>query len=502
MARVTKVSDAPEKMSVAEVKRRNAEYAKKQQELFAKATEALRYLDLTKTESRTFTAFSKETLRGYMRNPKSNEANLRNLSRFLYRMSQPYRRLIHHNAQQMDLSAVTVSPRIDITQENDKETVLKDYYETCLLLEKMNLADEIYKMLVIAWREDTAYGFIYADDDDFMIMPLDGDYCKVSSANFDGTLNFAFDFSYFRSHSECLEFWDPDFKKLYNKFLNDNNLRWQELPPEKTICLKVNIDDPTMSLPPYLPMFEAIIDNVDLQSIMSVKDNLAIYKLLVARLKPLDGTDVADDFEVNIDTAIKYYNKLSEALPDEVSIVLSPLPIDTIEFEETSTDDNDMISNSTNNLFKTSGGSLVLNNLGTTATVVRAQIIADMLQGLRPLLGEVEAWTNRYLRYNLSNPSIVRYIEVSPWLRSEKRKEVIESCQYGVPDKMLLAALDGMSPLEILRLQFLENDVLDITNKWVPLQSSYTQSSTGSGGQEKDISDLTDEGERTRDKDY
>lgn len=37
-----------------------------------------------------------------------------------------------------------------------------------------------------------------------------------------------------------------------------------------------------------------------------------------------------------------------------------------------------------------------------------------------------------------------------------------------------MAALDGFSPLEVLRMQFLENDVLALHNAWIPLNSSFT----------------------------
>ena len=71
-------------------------YALKQQALqekFAQVKQAVQLIDLTKTETRTFTVFSKDKLRQYMQNPKTNESNLRNLSRFLYRVSHNYRRL-------------------------------------------------------------------------------------------------------------------------------------------------------------------------------------------------------------------------------------------------------------------------------------------------------------------------------------------------------------------------------------------------------------------------
>lgn len=505
MAQTKKVSGTPTKTNssstatkktATEMREFQKEALKK--ELYAKAKQAVNLLDLTKTQTRSYTIYNKENLRSYMKNPMSNENRLRNLSRFLYRVSQPYRRLINYNAQQVDLTAMTISPNIDITQQNDKNTVLKDYYDTCVEVDKMHLHEEIYKMLVTAWIEDASYGYIYEDDTGFFIYPLDGEYCKISSTNMDGTFNIAFDFSYFKKRQELLEYWDSEFKKKYNAYEGDSKLKWQELDPERTICIKVGYEDPTLCIPPYIGLFESIIDNIDLQSIVSVKDELSIYKLLVARLEHMQGSDDPNDFEIDIDVALDYYRKFEASLPDCVSAVISPLPIEPIEFKGTTTDDTDMVANSMSNLFKISGGSMVLNDEKSGASIFRAHIIADMMQALKPLLGQIEKWMNRHLYYILSNPSIVKYLETSPWMKNEKKKELIESAQYGVPVKMAVAALDGFSPLEVLRMQFLENDTLGLHDAWIPLQSSYTQS--GNDSNQKDITELGDEGAETREK--
>lgn len=485
------------KLTAAEMR----DFAKqtRRKELYEKAQNAMKLIDLTKTQSRSYTIYNKENLRSYMQNPTSNENRLRNLSRFLYRVSQPYRRLVSYNAQQVDLTAVSVIPSINITEENEKNTVLKDYYDTCVALEKMHLHSEIYKLLITAWIEDAAYGYIYEDETGFFIHLLDGEYCKVSSVNSDGTLNFAYDFSYFRSRQELLEYWDSEFQEKWNTYQSNTSLKYQELNPERTICLKISIDDPTLCIPPYLALFEQIIDAVDVQSLSAVKDELSIYKLLVARLQHMTGSDDPDDFEVDIDVALDYFDKMQDALPDSVDAIISPLPIEPIEFKGTTTDDTDMIADTMSNLFKVSGGSMVLNDSHTGTTIYRAQIIADMMQALKPLLGQIEGWVNRYLSYSLSNPSKIKYLEISPWMKNEKKKELIESAQYGVPVKMAVAALDGFSPLDVLRMQFVENDILSLHDSWIPLQSTYTRSSnTEGGGQEKDVGELTDEGEASR----
>lgn len=504
MEKTSKVSAPSGQKSVQEIKEFDMQFQRRQ-ELFAKAQSAVQLSDLTKTESRTFNAFSKARLRNFMQNPKQNEANLRNLSRFLYRLSQPYRRLISYNAQMMDLTAMSIIPMADITQPTDAESMLKMYYDTALQLEKMNLASEIYKCLVVAWREDCFYGYVYEDDDNFFIQILDGDYCRVSSVNYDSTLNFAFDFSYLRNHQECLEYWDREFEQKYRKYEKDNKLRWQELDPARTICFKVNIDDPLLVLSPFCALFENVIDLIDLQSLQAVKDELSVYKLLVARLEHMQGSSDPDDFSVDIETAIQYYNKLADSLPDYVAAALSPLPIEAIDFKDTNNTANvDMIANSMSNLFKISGGSLVLNDEKQGSTIYQAHILADTLNALKPLLGQVESWVNRYLTNVIGEHAKVKYHYVSPYTKDQAKATVLQSAQNGLPEKLYASALDGFSPLESLSLMMFENEVLKLHEKFIPLSTSYTQSGMAGDGSEgaptKDAKDLTDEGSETREK--
>ena len=102
-----------------------------QQEKFAQVKQAVQLIDLTKTETRTFTVFSKDKLRQYMQNPKTNESNLRNLSRFLYRVSHNYRRLISYQAEMVDLTALNVIPQIDFTEDaHDDEKIKTSYFNS------------------------------------------------------------------------------------------------------------------------------------------------------------------------------------------------------------------------------------------------------------------------------------------------------------------------------------------------------------------------------------
>ena len=478
-------------------------------EVFAKTSKALQLTDLTKTESRTYTAYSRNTLRTYLKSPKAYEQQLRNVSRYLARMSYEYRRILVHYATMICGDAFSITPNYDLTQDVSDEDILKNYFETVERWERIHLENELTKLLLVAWREDTVYGYIYDDTDQeggtFYVHILDGDYCRVSSV-VNGVPKYAFDFTYFRKYPQALEYWDSEFKKKYNKYQADNTLRWQELELDREICFKVNIDDPTMDYPPLGPLFEHLVDLLDLQSIQNVKDNLSIYKLLVARLKPLAGTDEPDDFEIDVETAIKYYGKMLNYLPTEIAAILSPMPIETIEFDnKNTTQDTDMITNSSRNLFNSVGGAI----LGTDyqgSTIYEAKIIEEMEYAQSTLLPQVNKWINQYFNYIIgTHHATIKYIDgVSPYTRKAKRKELLESAQNGLGNALDIAILDGSTPKEALsRLRL--NQALGLSEKLVPLSTSYTQSGKSEGqdpiaggAPSKDAVDLTDDGSRTR----
>lgn len=475
--------------------------------------DALQLTDLSKTESRTFQTYSRETLRTYMKSPKSYESQLRNLSRYLYRLCYEYRRICLHYATMICGDAFNIIPLDDPTQEMTPEDRTNAWYETMIRWQRMDFASELVKLLLVAWREDSVYAYVYDDSDQeggtCFYQILDGDYCRVSSVEA-GVFRFAFDFSYFRSHETYLEYWDSEFKSKYEAYQKDSTLRWQELEPERQVCFKVNSDDPTMDYPSFSSLFEAIISNIDLQALKTAKDELSAYKLLVARLKPLTGADEPDDFEVDPDTALKYYNKFVAALPECVNACLSPVPIDPIEFKDlNNTDDTDMISNSISNIFKHIGG-VILNSDKSGTTIYEAQIIADMKIAQSTLLPQVQRYLNLYFNYIIgTGHGYFKYIDgVCPYTRRQKRKELVESAQNGF-SRMSIGILDGNTPLEQISLLKLEKDLGLIDLMSNPLNTSYTQSESqpttdtdpiNGGAPSKDSDDLTDSGSKSKER--
>ena len=153
----------------------NIEFTEKLENMkqYAKAVDdILKLIDLTSNTTKTWTVFSKDSLRSYLQNPysSSSQNSLRNLAKFLYTLSFPLRRIINYFASLPDFSAYKVNLDFSLIEENDEETLLQDYEDACRFVRKMNLEINIFKLLIIAWREGIVYFQPYQDDDGTMLL--------------------------------------------------------------------------------------------------------------------------------------------------------------------------------------------------------------------------------------------------------------------------------------------------------------------------------------------
>lgn len=480
---------------------------------YAAVKDSLALIDLTKTKNITYNTYSRESLRTYLKNPASegNQKNLRKLSNYLYTVSHVYRRLVNFKAYQVQLKSWTVYPDIPLTEEPDQESILQNYERVTKYVRNMDMKSQILKCMLQAWKNDVVYGFCYGDpekDGEFFIHLLDPDYCKISSQQYyGGVLNFAFDFSFFTGSNEYyLDVYDPIFKKMYNKYQSDKNLRWQELPIENTFCLKINIDNLSYCVPPLVALFDSIISLTDLQAIQDLKDELEAMKLVYAKIDTLSGTHEVDDFEIDLDLANAFYSKMQEMMPDGINFALSPMELKTVDFDSNGTRDVNIISDAYQNIVNANGGIVLNQNKITNSASFKLALQFDSMDAIA-VVDQINAWINLWIKNHLGETGmIVEYSDIPPYFISDKIDQLIKAATYGIPCKLELASLINANPSKERGMSYLENALGLGVNSWNnPLISSNVQSTNpeigdGSEGRKtKDDEPLTDEGESTRD---
>lgn len=474
---------------------------------FAKSVEkVLQLTDLSSTSTKTWTVFNKDLLRSYLQTPYASmsQINLRNLAKFLYTLSFPLRRIINYFASLPAFDAYNVHLDFSLTEDNDETKLLQDYQDACKFIKKMNLSSNFFKLLVIAWREGIVYFYPYVGDDGTMLlMPLDSQYCRISSVGYNNLLHVAFDFSYFSgSNSFYLDVWAPEFKKKYNIYSKNQSERWQELDEARAI--KIDTADLDLILSPFASLFEGIIDLVDLQSLTSVKDALNVYKLLVMKI-PLLNSKSPDDFALNLSLAKQFYNQAVETLPEEVGMILSPgMDVDSVSFDKNATSDMNAIADSYQNVMEQTGVSQIFSSDRLTgSTSVKMSMMADALMATKGIMEQIAAFVNERLLMQFPNTAAyIKFIDVTTYTKDERIKTIKEAASSGLPVKQEWMTLLGYDPMEAMAGDWLETKLGLAISKWVnPVKTSYTQSSSETAGAPtKDDGDLSDDGEASRQK--
>ena len=497
------ISSTPKQPTANEM-REWYEKNKSKLERYEDATSAITSLrDIQKSKTyTTISNYSKEDVKNYIKNISSSEASLRSLSRYLYYRSEIYYRLCKYYANQIDLSIRNIVPPFIISDNNDVKSTLQKYQETVDVVDTLGLNYEFRKAASITLREDAFYGCAYYTEGQGMfILPLDPSYMRIAGVFPDGSFACAMDMSYFKRNSELLEYWGEPFNSMWNTYQSTNE-KYQLIPEEYNVCIKFRSEYWETIVPVLTPIFLSLIDLMDASDYQAVQQAANIYKLVWLEMKTM-GNDV-DDWAVNPDIMIQYFNRmLEEALPPYISAAIVPGELHEISFPDDATGDVTKVEKATKEILNTAGGAQILNlNSASNSTAFKYGVLADSTFSISTLIPQIQAIVNRLLSSWISEPCKVKFFDVSIYQKDDFKKSILESCQNGLPNKILYNTLNGVSEKDTLAMNFLEEDCLNLGEKLKPFSTSYTQSGDNQGGgQEKEQSDLSDEGLKTKDQD-
>lgn len=306
----------------------------------------------------TFPKYTRDQIIEYLKNPYTYSKQLREASIYLYGASPHYRRLIQYFVGLNDFSYVVSPYKLD-TSKADPKRINRKYRKTLNMLSSMDIKNQFPKILKVCFREDVFYGHMIVTSDSVTIQRLPSDYCNIAVIE-GNVFNVSFDFSYFDSHTEYLDFYDDEFHRKYELYLNDRRgMKWQELDAPRSFAIKSNNDILDYPIPPFAGIFPEIYDLDEYKGLRKTKEALQNYAMLVMKL----GIDSEGNWEMDLEKARDFYFNLANVLPEEVGAVLSPMEISKISFERNHAGDTTTVTDAENNLFSAAGvSSLLFNN--------------------------------------------------------------------------------------------------------------------------------------------
>ena len=479
--------------SASSVAEKKAQYQENQRKLFEEAIEGAKKLrDPNKNSTMSLNSFDRETIRTYLQSPANNEENLRNAARYLFYRSQPLYRIIRWYASMWDLRCRQVIPtEYSYTKENSIDKIRKTYETTLRQLDVYDIQNNWHDVALRCYLEDVCYTVFFRDDTDAFFYILDPSECKIDVRYFTKEFGYSVDMSKWRStqRRELAEWLGSPFTDMLAEY-DRTGTRWIHMPDEYGAAFKFNSDRMDLIIPPMAPMLQSISSLNDLADIQALKDQASIYKLLLVPMKVLNAAKTNDEFEISPDILIEYYQKLSQTLPEYVAASIIPGEVtndNVIDFSTTSADkDIDRLAQSQDTLMSLSGGGAVLNASNITSTAAfNAWLKSESEFAISSLMPQIEGFTNRMLRNDLSKPCLVKYFEVTVYTKDDVRKSLLESCQHSFSNRLAYNTLNGISEFATMAMEFIESDVLGLPELMNhPLQSSYTATGDQSRGRE------------------
>lgn len=449
-----------------------------------------------------FKQFTKDRIIEHLSNPARAEKELRAAVRYIYGASSHFRRLIQYFVALTDLSYIVEPYRIDPKKANVR-IINNNYRKVLNVLSSMDIKNQFPDVLTVCLREDVCYCTLWVTPDNITIQRLPSDYCTIETV--EGNVpNVTFDFSYFDSRKDLLQFYPIEFQQKYDLYRTGKSRRWIELASPNSFAIKCNSDILEYALPPFAGILGELYDIEEYKQLELTKTALENYAMLVMMLPmQADGS-----WGIDFDKAKDFWSNLDSVMPDEVGSILSPMKIDKISFERSHAQENDTIANAEQNLFTAAGvSSLIFNNTKASANALLLSMKADQAITYG-IVKSIERAINRFIQsLNYGKNFRVNFLDVSFVNRKEVGDAYLKAASYGLPTISAYAASQGIGQAELDTMSFLEGKVLELHKLFKPLKNSSQMSSSDiesnaptdeGGAPQKDIEDLTDSGEQSR----
>ena len=458
----------------------------------------------------SFFLYSKEDIIKFLRHPYKYERELRRAVTYIYGASPHFRRLIQYFSCLTDLSYIVSPYKLTDPKNTNKNSVNRNYRKVLNTLSSMSIRTQFPKIITVCLRDDVFYGTMWVTPDSITIQQLPSDYCRISSIE-GNVLNVTFDFSYFTSREDLLDFYPEEFRRKYEQIYKKHKIkrRWIELDAPTSFAIKCNTDILDYAIPPFAGLLREIYDIEDYKQLKKAREEIENYALLSMRL-PMDDEG---NWLIDYKKAEEFWRNLDAVMPDEVGSVLTPMDIEKISFERSNTGDTDTVVEAENNLFSAAGvSSLLFNNTRASANALLLSIKVDQ-ELTYGIVKSIEDMVNRYIQYqNYGKNFKVTFLDVSTFNKKEAGDAYLKAASYGLPTISMYAASQGLGQSELDSMSFLETDVLGLQDMFKPLISSSQISSddikndatnkgsdpeTG-GRPQKEGTELTDSGEESR----
>ena len=333
-------------------------------------------------------------------------------------------------------------------------------------------------------------GILRTYEDQVVVQDLPLEWCRTRFKEFNGLNLLEFNVQYFNSiadveYRELILKTSPEVIqngwRTWSKNTKEND-PWIPVPAvDGGICFCF-VEDLT---PPLLPSIKDLKELDDATKREEKRDTNELYKLLIQRM-PVDSQgELVFELDEVADIHASVASMLSDIDTVDVLTTFGETSLESLQDSSAASQSADRIKKYKENAWDGLGRSRILFNPDGSSAL--AYMIKKDESYMIQYLNQYEAW----LRFNINEKFARRGVnfdfDILPttvFNRADLQQTYFRGAQYGY-SKMAAGVAMGIKQLDQLSLMNFENDMLKMSEKMVPLQSSYTTSGNVIANEEK-----------------
>ena len=415
-----------------------------------------------------------------------------------------YRRIIIYYATLLKYSGILI-PRVSQKQKLAVQANEKRYFNALNFIDKMDLKNLLTNCSLKALINGTYYGIIVAlDKTTFAVMDLPSDYCSSRYKDLKGNDVIEFDLRYFNTiyneeeRGKALSTYPKDVRKEYYKYRKGKRKsEWYYFPTDISICFPLFDGRPL-----FLNVIPAAIRYDDSVETERARDLEEIKKIIVQKIPH----NSSNEFLLEPPEVEELHAGAVGMMKNNknISILTTYADVDSIASKTSSDTANNNLEKMVQHIYNEGGvsGQIFASSSNSSLEISLENDLALMMY----LGNKYSMFVSNLINKEYANSNINFKYEILPitYYNSEKYIDTtLKMANSGYSFILPTLAL-GFSQSDLGNLKDLENDVLKLGEKLIPLTTSYTQSTEDNKGgapkkEEQEKADQTVENEESLD---
>lgn len=401
------------------------------------------------------------------------------LSREYFNKDGFYKRLIIYYATLLKYQGVLI-PNPDFGKKLSTPYIQKRYFKAMDFVDNMKIPTIATNCATKALVDGCYFGIIQVTDEgNVYFIDLPFAYCRTRFKDSEDNYIVEFNIAYFDTIIDeaqrqlCLSYYPKEIKNAYRNFKKGKIGKWIILSSEYAICFPFFFEGG--------PFFLSVIDSIekykDAVDNEIERDLDEIRKIIVQHVPHL--ADARLVFEPNeAEEMHKGAVNMLKGNPN-ISVLTTYADVDAIVSKTSS----DTMHNNIDKMLQT-----VYNNSGTSSQLFASTGSSTLDSSIKNDIALMMVFANQFANFvtrivnKLYANSNINFKYTLLPISYYNEKEYVDTAfkTAGSGYSLILPALAmGINQKDLINLKDLENDVLDLKEKLIPPNSSYTQSGTG-----------------------